>query len=60
MGKILLQMCGQIIIRECQKVYFREESAFLWHLFKGPKTGNQDSNTTTIPFESTRVKLWAV
>ena len=43
MGKILLQMCGQIIIRECQKIYFREEGTFLWHLFKGPKTGNQDS-----------------
>ena len=43
MGKILLQTRGQIIIRECQNIYFREEDTFLWHLFKGPKTGNQDS-----------------
>ena len=43
MGKILLHTCGQIIIRECKKTYFREEGKFLWRLFKGPKTGNQDS-----------------
>ena len=43
MGNILLQMCGQIIIRECQKNYFREEGTFLWCLFKGPKNENQDS-----------------
>ena len=43
MGKILLQTCGQIIIRDCQNIYFREEGTFLWRLFKGPKTGNQDS-----------------
>ena len=38
MGKILLQTCGQIITRECQKNYFREEGRFLRRLFKGPKT----------------------
>ena len=46
---------GQIITRECQKIYFREEGRFLWCLFKGPRL-----HTTTIPFESTRGELWAV
>ena len=55
MGKILLQTCGQIITRECQKIYFREEGRFLWCLFKGPRL-----HTTTIPFESTQGELWAV